>query len=151
MSAAAAVIRPGRPGDAAAILALEALFPGDRMSPASVRRFLRVPTAAVLIAEREGAVLGNLVWLRRRGSRRARIYSVVVAAEARGLGLGRQLVERMQRDALAAGCVTATLEVRADNTAARALYAGLGYAVEAALPGYYEDGGDGLRLTRALR
>jgi ribosomal protein S18 acetylase RimI-like enzyme len=67
------------------------------------------------------------------------------------MGLGRQLVERMHRDALAAGCVTATLEVRADNTAARALYAGLGYAVAAALPGYYEDGGDGLRLTRVLR
>lgn len=147
----AAAIRPGRPADAAAILALEALFPGDRMSAASVRRFLRVPSAHVLVAERDGAVLGNLIWLTRRGSRRARIYSVVVAPEARGLGLGRRLVETMQRDAAAAGCEAATLEVRADNTAARALYAALGYRETARLPGYYEDGGDGLRLLRTFR
>ena len=151
MSAAVAAIRPGQPSDAAAILALEALFPGDRMSARSVRRFLRVPTAQVLVAEGDdGSVLGNLIWLRRRGSRRARIYSVVVAPQARGLGLGRRLVETMQRQALAAGCDTATLEVRADNAAARALYAALGYREDAALPGYYEDGGDGLRLARGL-
>lgn len=151
MTPSPGTIRPARRTDAAAILALETLFPGDRMSAASVRRFLRVPTAHVLIAERDdGTVLGNLIWLTRRGSRRARIYSVVVAPHARGLGLGRRLVETMQRDAAVAGCDTATLEVRADNLAARALYAALGYTEAARLPGYYEDGGDGLRLVRGL-
>ncbi|MBI3171593.1 MAG: hypothetical protein HYZ32_03255, partial [Hydrocarboniphaga effusa] len=41
---AAVRIRPGRAADAAAILALEAAFPTDRMSARSVRRFLSVPT-----------------------------------------------------------------------------------------------------------
>ena len=38
------------------------------------------------------------------------------------------------------------LEVRVDNPAARGLYAKLGYVEDAVLPGYYDDGTDGLRL-----
>jgi len=144
------LIRRARPADAAAILALEAIFPSDRMTIRSIRRFLRVPSASVWIAERDGTVVGNLIWLRRAGSRAARIYSVVVAPEARGLKLAQRMIAAMESDAANAGCTTATLEVRADNAAARALYARLGYAETRTLPGYYDDGADGLRLEKAL-
>lgn len=143
-------IRKARLEDAAAILRLEDQFPTDRMSLRSVRRFLRVPSAQVWVAEREGAVVGALIWLSRRNGRAARIYSVVIAPEARGLGLAQQLVTAMETEARAFGRETATLEVRADNAAARALYAKLGYELRAELPGYYEDGADGLRLVKAL-
>lgn len=144
------LIRRARPADAAAILALEAIFPSDRMTIRSIRRFLRVPSASVWIAERDGTVVGNLIWLRRAGSRAARIYSVVVAPEARGLKLAQRLIAAMEQEATRAGCATATLEVRADNAAARSLYARLGYAETRTLPGYYDDGADGLRLEKAL-
>lgn len=143
-------IRKARPEDAAAILRLEDQFPSDRMSLRSVRRFLRVPSAQVWVAERNGAVVGALIWLSRRNGRAARIYSVVIAPEARGLGLAQQLVTAMEAEAHAFGRKTATLEVRADNAAARALYAKLGYELRAELPGYYEDGADGLRLVKSL-
>lgn len=144
-------IRPGRLGDVEAILVLEALFTSDRMSRRTVRRFLRVPTAQVLVAEdASGALVGNLVWLRRAGSRSARIYSLVVAPAARGQRWGERLVSAMEAAAAAAGCDRATLEVRADNAAACALYARLGYREALALPGYYEDGSDGLRLAKSL-
>ncbi len=154
--AAAAVtevrIRQGHRADVDAMLALEAVFPSDRMSRRSVRRFLTVSTARVLVAVNgAGAMLGNLIGLRRAGSRARRNYSVVVAPEARGLGIGQRLVEALQALALAEGCDRVTLEVRADNAAARALYAKLGYREAALLPGYYEDGSDGLRLVRAVR
>ncbi|MBA4284277.1 MAG: GNAT family N-acetyltransferase [Xanthomonadaceae bacterium] len=145
------VVRRGRDGDADAMLALEAVFPSDRMSRRSIRRFLRAPTARVLVAENAaGAVLGNLIGLRRAGSRAMRTYSVVVAPEARGLGIGQRLVEALQAIAADEACARVTLEVRADNRAARALYARLGYRETASLPGYYEDGADGLRLSRDL-
>jgi ribosomal-protein-alanine N-acetyltransferase len=48
------------------------------------------------------------------------------------------------------GLLRVRLEVRADNAAARALYAKLGFAESGQLPGYYEDGADGLRLTLDL-
>lgn len=154
MSAAAASaggIRRGSLADVEAVLALEALFPSDRMSRRSVRRFLSVPTAQLLIAEgSDAAAVGNLVWLRRKGSRAARIYSVVVAPAARGQRWGERLVLAMEMAARVAGCERVSLEVRVDNATARALYAKLGYREAQALPGYYDDGSDGLRLVKPL-
>lgn len=141
-------IRPGRPADAAGILELEQLFPGDRMSPASVRRFLRVPTAAVLVAEQSGKVVGALVLSFRRTSDWARLYSVVVAPSARGQGLGAKLVKQAERRARDRGCRGLRLEVREDNAAARNLYRRLGYDERQVLPDYYQDGAPGRRLWR---
>ena len=151
-AAADVLIRRGNRGDVDAMLALEALFPSDRMSRRSVQRFLNVPTARVLVAESgAGAMLGNVIGLRRTSSHAIRIYSVVVAPAARGLGIGQRLVEALHEIARTEGCDRVTLEVRADNTAARALYAKLGYRALVQLPGYYEDGSDGLRLVREIR
>ena len=145
---ATARIRAARPSDAAGILALERLFPGDRMSAASVRRFLRIESADVIVADRQGTLVGALVVLVRRDSRRARLYSVVVAPSARGQGLGARLVVRAERCARDRGCTGMQLEVRQDNAAARALYRHLGYDERQVLPDYYEDGATGLRLWR---
>lgn len=121
------------------------------MSRRTLRRFLRVPTAQLLIAEAaDGAIVGDLLWLRRNGSGVARIYSVVVAPAARGGRWGERLVLAMEAAARVAGCRCASLEVRADNAAARALYAKLGYRQARALPAYYDDGADGLRLVKEL-
>lgn len=134
--------------DASALLAMEALFPSDRMSMRSIRRF--VAAGSVLVALRDRDLLGNLVLLMRAGSDTARIYSVVVAPTARGLGIGDRLVEAAERVARDAGRRSMTLEVRADNVAARALYAKRGYVETRMLPGFYDDGADGLKLERAI-
>lgn len=141
-------IRRAAMSDAPALLAMEALFPSDRMSMRSIRRF--IAAGSVLVALRNRDLLGNLVLLLRAGSDNARIYSVVVAPAARGLGIGDRLVGAAERVAREAGRRSVTLEVRADNAAARALYARRGYVETRALPGFYDDGADGLRLERAL-
>lgn len=146
----AAQIRAATAADVEAILALEALFPGDRMSRRSVQRFLRVPSAQVWVAEQAGQVLGDLVMLVRQGQHSARIYSVAVAPSARGQGVGAKLVRHAETAARASGRRQMRLEVRQDNVPAQALYASLGYEVIARLPEYYEDGGMGLRLARSL-
>jgi ribosomal protein S18 acetylase RimI-like enzyme len=144
-------IRRAAAADASAILDQESLFPSDRMSARSVRRFLISPRARVLLAEdTPGLVLGNLVLLTRKDSCKARIYSVVVRPEARGRGIAAQLVRAAEQEAKQLGRTAVSLEVRADNGAARALYDKLGYIVERFLSAYYDDGADGLRLTRAL-
>ncbi|MGH8516861.1 MAG: GNAT family N-acetyltransferase [Panacagrimonas sp.] len=151
MAAAEGVrIRRAAATDAAAMQAMESLFPSDRMSMRSIRRFIRSTSARVLVALRDGELLGNLVLLLREGSDKARIYSVVVSPAARGLGIGNSLVDAAERASRGAGRKTVTLEVRADNTAARALYAGRGYIEARHLRAYYDDGADGLRLTLAL-
>ena len=146
----AARIRRAKLGDVSAILALEALFPSDRMSAATVRRFLRVPSAAVWVAEAAEDVLGSLVLLTRRTTGVARIYSVVVSPLARGQGLAQKLVSAAEADARRHKKII-SLEVRAENVAARALYHKLGYVESRTLPAFYDDGADGLRLTKLLK
>lgn len=147
-SARALRIRRGRASDAQAVLALEEAFPTDRMSARTVRRFLSVPSARVLVAEVDGCIGGALILLLRRNSGWARIYSVVVHPDYRGLGIGRRLVEAAEMQARRAGRHGLSLEVRADNTPARSLYRSLGYADHEQLPGYYEDGAPGVRLRK---
>lgn len=142
-------LRAARAADVAGILELERLFPGDRMSPASVRRFLRVPSANVFVAEsRGGEIVGALVLSFRRGCDWARLYSIAVAPSARGQGLGVRLMRRAERCARDRGCRGLRLEVREDNHVARGLYRRLGYDERQVLPDYYEDRSAGLRLWR---
>jgi [ribosomal protein S18]-alanine N-acetyltransferase len=143
-------VRAAVHADDAAILTLEELFPSDRMSLRSVRHFLKSPSAHTWVAELQGAVVGNLILLTRSNSHVARIYSVVVAPQARGRRFGERMVRAAHQEARALGLRQIKLEVRTDNIAARALYAKLGYAELRELPGYYEDGSDGLELRKIL-
>lgn len=144
------LLRRACSNDLPALLALESLFPSDRLSRRSWRRLLTAASAVVVVADRAGVLLGNAILLTRRGSRVARLYSVVVADAARGEGLGGRLVAAIEQAAQQRGCTRLQLEVRADNTAARALYAKRGYQTVASLPAYYDDGADGLRLANDL-
>ncbi|MCX6552917.1 MAG: ribosomal protein S18-alanine N-acetyltransferase [Acidobacteria bacterium] len=67
------------------------------------------------------------------------INNVAVLQACRQRGLGRALVEFALREAAARGAVTAILEVRQSNEAARALYEDLGFRQVGARAGYYAD------------
>jgi ribosomal-protein-alanine N-acetyltransferase len=143
-------IRRGVVADAAAILEMESHFPSDRMSARSVRNFLASPTSRVWVAQLSSTLVGSLILLTRRNSRSARIYSVIVLPEMRGRGLAARFVAAAEAQARKDGLAAVTLEVRADNAPARALYKKHGYAEVKSLPGFYDDGADGLRLRKAL-
>jgi ribosomal-protein-alanine N-acetyltransferase len=143
------VIRRAQRADVVAIYQMEQFFPSDRMSVATIRRFLQVPSAVVWVAQIEKKIVGSLVLLTRRNSRTARIYSVVVTHAARGRGVAQKLVGAAEIH-VGKDKAFMSLEVRQDNVAARALYRKLGYAEVKTLPGFYEDGSDGLRLSKHL-
>lgn len=65
------------------------------------------------------------------------INSLAVAPAKRQQGIAAELVRRVLRQAREEGATRATLEVRRSNEAARALYARLGFEVEAIRPDYY--------------
>jgi ribosomal protein S18 acetylase RimI-like enzyme len=144
-------IRAAQPGDIAALCRLEtAVFPGDRIAPASFRRLLSRPSAELRVATAGGDLLGYALLLFRKGTSVARLYSIAVAAEARGRGVGRRLMEDAARIARARGSLSLRLEVRRDNSAAIGLYEGLGYRVFGRHAGYYDDGMDALRMECRL-
>jgi ribosomal protein S18 acetylase RimI-like enzyme len=132
------------------LLELERGFPGDRLSPRSLRRLLGRPTAEVWVAEADGRVCADAVLLYRARARVARLYSLIVAPAARGRGIGAALLERAVQAAAARACARLTLEVRGDNAGAIALYRHHGFRPTRLLPGYYDDGECALRMARAL-
>lgn len=149
MDTPAPLLRDATEDDLPALLALEAGFPGDRLSARQYRHHLRSPCARMRVAVVEGQVAGSSLVLTRAGSRRARLYSIVVDPASRGRGLGRMLAEDALAQARKAGCDRMGLEVRADNASALALYRALGFSEQRRLPGYYDDGADGVRLERS--
>ncbi len=66
------------------------------------------------------------------------INSLAVEEAWRRRGVAHRLLGRVIQDAIRAGAKSATLEVRASNVAARALYAGLGFKVEGVRRDYYQ-------------
>jgi ribosomal-protein-alanine N-acetyltransferase len=65
------------------------------------------------------------------------INTLAVKPSARRTGLATALLRAVMAEAAAAGATKATLEVRASNTAALALYTRLGFHVAAKRPRYY--------------
>lgn len=148
---AATPVRKAAAEDLDALVALErATFETDRISRAQWRRHIASDTACVLVAGPGGRVDGAAVLFHRRNSYRARLYSLAVAAAARGSGLAKALLAFAEAEARRRGCDTLYLEVRTDNAAAIALYEHRGYRRAARLQGFYEDGGDAWQYARSL-
>jgi ribosomal-protein-alanine N-acetyltransferase len=70
----------------------------------------------------------------------AEILTVGVIPAARRAGIARRLIDALLAEAVARGAGEAFLEVRVDNTAARALYASEGFGEVGLRRGYYEGG-----------
>lgn len=104
----------------------------------------------LLVAEQDGQLLGYALVLFRRGSAFARLYSIAIAAHARGLGLGRQLLSHVEACGVTHGCAHLRLEVRTDNPGALALYERNGYRRFAQVNDYYADHTPALRLEKTL-
>tara|TARA_R110001583_G_scaffold85564_2_gene224279 strand:+ start:104242 stop:106203 length:1962 start_codon:yes stop_codon:yes gene_type:complete len=146
------VVRTAQKADIDGLCAIEeAVFTTDRMKRATFSRFLRQPTARVLVADAgDDGVVGYGMLLLRAGSGTARIYSLAISEDWRGKGLGTQLLAGLESVAIEAGSDKMRLEVRDDNHSARAIYERHGYIDVAVLPDYYEDGENGKRMERHL-
>jgi len=145
-------IRPATLADLDALVDLEkACFANDRFSRRSFRYLLSKAHASTLVAETGQDIIGYVMLLYHQGTSLARLYSLAVAAQARGQGLGRRLLEAAEEQALEQGCAYLRLEVRADNAAAQKLYASMAYQPLQVLRHYYEDAADGLRFEKRLQ
>jgi ribosomal protein S18 acetylase RimI-like enzyme len=144
-------IRPARLEDLDALLALEnRCFELDRLSRRSFRHFLSSDTASCLVAERAGELLGYTLVLFHGRTALARLYSMAVAPEHQGQGLGRVLLEAAETAALDSGAAVMRLEVHPQNFAAIALYRRAGYLEFGVYRGFYEDDSDALRMQHVL-
>lgn len=143
-------IRLARPTDLDDLLLLEAIFPlTDRVTRRNLSRQLRSPSVTCLVCD-QGGILGAAVLLFRKSSRIARLYSLSVAPNAGGKGIGRTLVEACKQEAAARQCNRIRLEVRASNLRAITLYERSDFRVIGREIAYYGDGEDALRMEVSL-
>lgn len=134
-------VRQGIRSDLDALVAIEArCFDSDQLSRRSLRYFLRVPNAVVLVAQISGEVAGYALVAFRKGSAIARLYSIAIAPDFRGRNLGRFLLKAGERTARQRGAGLMRLEVRSRNRRAIALYESHGYCRYGRIEDYYEDG-----------
>ena len=97
--------RVATPCDVPALVALEQhCFTTDRLSPRSFQWMISRAHAELLVAEQDGQLLGYALALFHRGTSLARLYSIAIAEPARGLGLGKQLLSRIEACAVEHDC-----------------------------------------------
>ena len=98
------------------------------------------PAARWLVAERDDAVIGFIgTWIIIDESE---ITNFAVAEEARRQGVGRRLLSAALQYLSNLGASCCTLEVRAGNEPAKALYTSLGFIRVGLRKKYYEDNGE---------
>lgn len=148
---AKATIRKARLKDLDAVEHIETtVFASDQLSRASLRRYMSVGSAAMIVAEEKRGITGYALVGFRKGSKIGRLYSIAVDTERAGRGIGRALLEACHQLATKRKCTRFLLEVRADNTRAIALYEKNGYAKTGIEPDWYEDGATALRFEKSL-
>ena len=127
-------IRCAGPGDIAAIEAMERENFSMPQSAKELTRMMDSPDTLLLVALLGDRLVGYV------GAytvcRETDIVTVAVATDMRRMGVGKQLLATLA-DALSGNSDALFLEVRESNTAARALYTGMGFAEIGKRRGYY--------------
>ncbi|MCQ2990139.1 GNAT family N-acetyltransferase/peptidase C39 family protein [Pseudomonas tremae] len=145
------IFRGAVAGDVDALLVLEdSCFEGDRLTARSFQWMIRRANACLIVAEHAGQLAGYALVLFHRGTSLGRLYSLAIADSARGLGLGKQLLQRAEQQAVERDCAYLRLEVRPDNAAAIALYERSGYRRFAQVDDYYQDHAPALRYEKRI-
>ena len=122
--AAAALERRALPGEPWS----DAAFLAEAANPRARYRVALSPDGEVLGAAGMQGVLGE-----------DSVTTLAVAPEARRRGLGRALMQALIAVCREESALFLTLEVRASNAAAIALYRSLGFAAEGRRPNFYQD------------
>ena len=111
-------------------------------------RHIRSAESVVLVARSQGLIAGFAIM--RFGREEAHLDLLAVKPKHRRAGVGRRLIEWLEKSALVAGISVIYLEVRENKSDARAFYEKLGYRRVKRLPGYYRGQESAICMGRDL-
>jgi ribosomal-protein-alanine N-acetyltransferase len=145
-------LRLARPAEAGAIATLsrDLIEYGLhwRWTPERVAASIGAPNVNVLVACVRENIAGFAIM--RYGDDDAHLDLLAVTPLYRRLGIGRQLMEWLEKCAVVGGTFNITLEVRAGNEGAQLFYDRMGYRPLANVPGYYQGIEAAIRMGRDL-
>lgn len=119
-----------------------------RWTPERVAASIRADNVNVLVARVDGRTAGFAIM--RYGEDDAHLDLLAVAPHYRRAGVGRRLLEWLEKCAVTAGIFKIELEVRAGNEGAQLFYRDMGYIPIGEMPGYYQGVEGALRMRRDL-
>lgn len=107
-----------------------------RWTPARVRRRIDDPECMVLVVSAAGEIAGFSIM--QFGDRLAHLVLLAVQPERRREGIGRAMLEWLEKSCRTAGIHAIRLEVRATNQPALAFYRAGGFRPVSRISGYYD-------------
>lgn len=142
------------PTDFAELYAIEEVCfkPPLRFSRRYMRAVLARRVSAAWIAEEAGRMrgFGIVDWLPDADGVISYIQTIEVLPEARRMGIGRGLMDRMEESAITANSASIWLHVDARNQSAIRLYEGRGYRYQGSEKGYYGVGRPALVFAKQV-
>ena len=133
-------LRAAHPSEARAIASMSRLHIeyglNWRWTPGKVKRHIRDKDTMVLIASKEGTIAGFAIM--RFGDDQAHLFLLAVQPEYRRTGIGRSMMQWLEKSCRTAGIQAIRLEVRSSNRGAVQFYRKLGYRILAKVAGYYD-------------
>lgn len=129
-------------------LLIEARLPWS-WKPNRVAKHIRHPESVVLTARAESELVGFAIM--QFSDESAHLNLLAVEPSYERFGIGRRLVEWLEKTAATAGTFIISLEVRAANVGARRFYRRLDYREDCCIAGYYCGVETAVRLVRDLR
>ena len=140
MTAAGVAIEFATAGDAHRISALSHRYVEHglrrRYTPEVIRQLLRHRSKNVVVARLDGALIGFGIMTYRHDS--ANLDLLAVREPYRRRGVGRQIVDWLEKVACTAGITNVFVQVRNSNSGAIRCYQKLGYQSIAEVAGYYQ-------------
>ena len=126
------LIRPYREEDESDVAALwREVFPDNspwNIPENDIKRKLNVQRELFFVAESDGMIIGTA--MAGFDGHRGWVYYVAVKEDHRKQGIGKALMERVEKELRNIGCTKLNLQVRSSNTGVVDFYKNLGYIVE---------------------
>ncbi len=132
------------------IYRIETLCFKDPWDYKSMIEMMTVFLTSFIVAEADGRIIGfGAGAVEETGQEKyGHVCNLAVSPEMRGLGIGRLLLRKLEREFFLEGCTACSLEVRTSNTSAHSFYERIGYEDVIVFGGYYADGEDAIVMMR---
>ena|SRR5665647_123850 len=124
-------------------------FQEERFSRKLLEMFVNEEEFETLVCEIDGAVVGYSAAYTEPGVK-SRVLSLAVEKRLRGKGIGRLLMQDIERRAKTLRSAAVTLEVRVTNVVAVNLYMEEGYRIRGTLVDYYAKGEDAFYMEKKM-
>ena len=129
----------------------EVCFDYDQLDKRKFRYFIQKGHDDLIVQTLEEVIVGYALLLFKKGSSLARLYSIAVLPEYKGMGLGQKLLEEVEIRAQEKDCSYIRLEVKKSNVRALQLYKKMGYLEFAIKAHYYDNNENAICLEKKVQ